>query len=227
MEDWRTFLYPLGFLSSLPFTARFFLQWLTSEVQKKSTVTKSFWILSLAGNLLLAFHAFIQIQYHIFALQICNGIISWRNLNLMQPEKKQYNFSSVIIAFVILLIGATFVFTSQFLWLDEPLLFFRSPQYLGTGRIVSPLFHAIGSVGILLFTSRFWIQWWQAERHKTSLLTSEFWILSFFGAILSVLYFFAMGDPVNAIGPAVGILPYVRNLVLLKKYGAHSLSRLP
>ena len=217
MEEWRTLLYPLGFLSAIPFTARFLLQWIVSETKRKSVVIKSFCGLSLAGNILLALHSLVQIQYHIFAVQICNGMISWRNLNLMQPCGKQFKLRSVIMSFFMIFSGATLLFTIQFLLFNEPLLLFRNPNFIETNNVHSLSWHIAGTIGVILFTSRFWIQWWRAERHKKSLLAAEFWILSLLGAIISVVYFFQIGDPVNAIGPAVGIIPYIRNLVLLKK----------
>lgn len=86
-DQWREGLYFLGFLSSLAFGLRMAFQWLYSEYLGKSTVTPTFWKLSLTGNILLAFHAFIQLQYHVFIIQVGNGFIAWRNLNLMQPSR--------------------------------------------------------------------------------------------------------------------------------------------
>ena len=110
-ESWRTLLYSLGFLSSLGFGARFLVQWLDSERKGKSVVTPLFWRLSLLGNLLLMTHAFIQVQFHVFLIQVCNAVISWRNLNLMQPPEKQITLKKTLqlLGFSLSLLSAGFL----------------------------------------------------------------------------------------------------------------------
>src|SRR5262245_49448036 len=100
MDTWREILYPLGYLSAFAFTARFLVQWINSELQQKSVVTRAFWRLSLLGNLLLMIHTFLQLQYHVCIVQACNAIISWRNLNLMESKAHQWKFQSVLKLFV-------------------------------------------------------------------------------------------------------------------------------
>ena len=89
MTDWRALLYPLGFLASLLFTTRFMVQWIQSERSRRSHVTPLFWQLSLVANVLLVIHSIIQVQYHVALVQGFNGVISWRNLNLMGTPKRQ------------------------------------------------------------------------------------------------------------------------------------------
>ncbi|WP_068470014.1 lipid-A-disaccharide synthase N-terminal domain-containing protein [Candidatus Protochlamydia phocaeensis] len=220
MEEWRTILYPLGFLSSFAFGARFIVQWLQSERQQRSLVPRSFWYLSLLGNVLLALHSFIQVQYHICVVQACNIVIAWRNLNLMQAKSKQVSFSFVLglLIAAIALISAAFIVQDFYLlreghwfriptapWQDQPL------------TAVSWMWHALGTLAYLLFSSRFWVQWWLAEQaHKSELFVS-FWWLSLTGALLSIAYFLHIRDSVNLIGPLIGIVPYIRNLMLIQK----------
>lgn len=64
-EFWRIQLYCLGFVSAFAFGGRFLLQWLTSEIKGQSTVPRSFWILSLVGNVSLLIHSIIQVQFHV------------------------------------------------------------------------------------------------------------------------------------------------------------------
>ncbi|MBC7323563.1 MAG: lipid-A-disaccharide synthase N-terminal domain-containing protein, partial [Acetomicrobium sp.] len=47
----------LGFVAQGLFGARFFVQWLASEKEKRSVVPFSFWILSLVGGILLFIYA--------------------------------------------------------------------------------------------------------------------------------------------------------------------------
>lgn len=215
IESWQTFLYPLGFLSALAFGARFIVQWLKSEVRKKSIVPPAFWKLSLTGNLLLFFHSLIQMQFHVCIIQVINGVISWRNLNLMKASKSHLKTQSVLILLFLLLIMTTVIFCFLGVYFNDA--WFRIPlnNWTTTSSSTGLVWHIFGFIGLILFNSRFWIQWWHAEKTQTSSLGRSFWWLSLAGALFSIAYFARIQDPVNLIGPAIGIVPYIRNLMLL------------
>lgn len=219
-EGWQEFLYPLGFLASIAFTVRFLIQWIASEMRGQSYVMRSFWKLSMAGNLLLFVHSFIQMQIHICLVQGCQALLAWRNLNLMAPEKEQVSFRTIVLGlvFLILFITSGFILQGHFLY-DGQIQWLRSPitPWAQEQHPLNLVWHLIGTTGILLFSCRFFVQWWNAEKHKASVLNAGFWWLSLSGAVLMVLYFAKMHDPVNMIGPIFGIIPYLRNLVLLKR----------
>lgn len=214
-EFWRIQLYCLGFVSAFAFGGRFLLQWLTSEIKGQSTVPRSFWVLSLIGNISLLIHSIIQVQFHVALIQSCNAVISWRNLNLLKPPSERVSYGTTW-AF---LIGSVTVTTLLFL-LQNPDNLFRVPvapwQTEGTNSV--PLsWHLIGMVGLVLFNSRFWVQWWSAERQGRSYLGPAFWWISLIGDALCLVYFIPIKDSVNLIGPIFGLIPYVRNLMLLSK----------
>lgn len=228
-DSWRQLLYPLGIIPAIAFTARFILQWLCSEKEKKSIVTPLFWKISLFGNLALLLHALIQIQLHVCLVQGCNAVISWRNLNLMQPFENRWTkastFSLLIatIAIIPLLFAAQshlFGFSS-YEWFRSPKPFWEIPS-LGQN---STLWHTIGLFGLLLFNSRFWIQWWGAERSGKSELSPAFWWMSLSGSVLCIVYFMRIGDIINLIGPISGIIPYVRNLMIIANTKALSVRK--
>jgi lipid-A-disaccharide synthase-like uncharacterized protein len=219
IDQWREWLYPLGFLSSLLFSSRMLLQWLTSEVRGRSVVMPLFWKLSLGGNLLLALHSLIQVQFHVCLIQVCNAIISWRNFNLMQPIQQQVTFrttaamlgSAVCTVFALFWLNGMFLSENVDTWFRIPTTPWQDQQHLHV-----PFFwHLIGFSGLILFGSRFWIQWWGAEQQKTSYLSSPFWWISLIGESLCLIYFLKIHDPVNSIGPAFGLIPYIRNLMLI------------
>jgi len=221
--DWRTFLYPLGFLASIAFSSRFLLQWLTSEIKQKSVVSRNFWIISLIGNIALLTHSVIQQQYHVCFVQTCNAVISWRNINLMATSDLHYKQSTVAATLIGAITLATLIFAGQnYVLGDQTVTWFRTPAipWITPSQQPVPLYiHAIGFIGVCLFSSRFWIQWWYAEKHQESHLGKPFWYLSLAGTLLSSSYFFYILDPVNFIGPACGAIPYIRNLLLIKKSG--------
>lgn len=219
MEGLREFLYPLGYFAQLAFGWRFLQQWLMSELKQKSVVTRAFWQISLVGNVLLGIHTFIQMQFHICIIQACNGIIAWRNLNLMEERSQQFQTRSVILMLVGSLTAIFSGFLLQGYFLGDGIVeWFRMPIWDGhTAQHVSFFWHLIGFFGLALFSSRFWIQWWNAERNQSSYVGPSFWWLSLTGGLLSLFYFIYIEDPVNIIGPAMGLIPYVRNLMLMHK----------
>jgi lipid-A-disaccharide synthase len=204
-------LYPLGYLSSLAFGLRFAVQWLYSEAKGQSVVISPFWWLSLAGNTLLLTHALIQMQFHVAFVQAINAVISWRNLNLMRPESEQKSLTFTLA----LMGGAALLVFALFLALFSE--WFRIPDPTVD---ISWGWHLIGFTGLFLFSSRFILQWWDAEKKRQSYLGPTFWWMSIAGGTLSILYFAQTHDPVNLIGPSLGMIPYVRNLMLTTKRAA-------
>lgn len=217
-ESWRELLYPLGYLASIAFGGRFLLQWITSEVQQKSVVTRAFWRLSLVGNFLLMIHSLLQLQFHVCVIQACNGVISWRNLNLMEDPLSQVRFKTVIKMFAGAILATLLAFLIQ--GYSGTVEWFRLPTPNGdnpTSLQVSTAWHMIGFAGLILFSSRFWVQWWEAEQSHVSKLGAAFWWLSLSGGVLTLIYFVRIDDPVNILGPAFGLVPYIRNLILISK----------
>lgn len=234
MEEWRTFLYPLGFISAIAFGARFIVQWLQSERQQKSVVTPLFWKISLFGNLFLLCHCLIQFQFHICLIQGCNAVISWRNLNLTQTNLAPVSFKTVCFMLAGTILFITTLFFMQDGWSTHEGGWFRIPaapwqkdSAVSTDASLF-LWHVLGTFAYVLFSIRFWLQWWWIEKtyceeknfssppfQETRQLPLSFWWLSLTGAVLSIFYFAHIDDMVNLIGPLVGLVPYARNLMLM------------
>nr|WP_080502577.1 lipid-A-disaccharide synthase N-terminal domain-containing protein [Parachlamydia acanthamoebae] len=53
------------------------------------------------------------------------------------------------------------------------------------------------------------------KNNKKSYLGPLFWWLSAVGECLSLVYFLRIFDPVHFIGPAFGLIPAIRNLMLI------------
>jgi lipid-A-disaccharide synthase len=209
MDDLRTFLYyPLGFLPSVFFSARFIIQWMQSERLKTSYVNGVFWKLSLAGNILAALHYFIQFQYIFLIIQAGNAFIAWRNLNLMDHSSNRLSTR------------VTIVILSIFLGLLSLFYFYQlSMNDISTlpDSSISPIWHFIGCFGGFLFASRFWIQWWNAEKQRKSQLNEGFWILSILGGVITIIYSIKINDTISIVNFSCGLVPYIRNLMLLIK----------
>lgn len=216
LEIWRQILYPLGFIAQLAFGLRFLVQWIESEKAGKSIVKPSFWRLSFLGNLFLAIHTLIQAQFFVCLIQSCNALISWRNLNLQKSRNKQWQFRTILffLFFNIVLTTVCFVLINgEFDWFRVPV----APWQAVEQNQLPFFWHLLGMLGYFLFSSRFWVQWWIAEKLHASVLTSSFWWISLIGALLSIFYFARIGDLVNLIGPAIGLIPYIRNIMLMSQ----------
>lgn len=73
--------------------------------------------------------------------------------------------------------------------------------------------HAIGIVGGVIFSGRFYVQWIASERAKRSVVPSLFWYMSCVGSILLLPYSAYLQSPVGALGQSFNIVVYARNLV--------------
>ena len=215
-EELRTILYPLGFIAQFFFTLRFFIQWFLSERAQKSYVTTLFWKISILGNGLLMLHGYLQGQFHLCLIQSTNLIISWRNLNLMQFRESNSSIRNTLLLLLASIFMPILLFSLQIgseSWFRIP----RAPWQANYIVNITIGWHILGFSAMLIFASRFWIQWIDAERKQESHLGPLFWWTSLIGSILSLIYFIFIADMINIIGYGLGSLPYIRNLMLIKK----------
>lgn len=75
----------------------------------------------------------------------------------------------------------------------------------------------IGFAGQAIFTARFLVQWIASERQRDSVVPVAFWWLSLFGGLTLLSYAVHRRDPVIIVGQSMGVLIYVRNLMLVTK----------
>ena len=213
VDSLRTLLYPLGFIANFLFAGRFFVQWIQSEKQGKSVVSQAFWRLSFVANLAMCLHAYIQLQFPVCLIQALNATISWRNLNLMGKRVCRLNTTLRVMAASALLVSVLFFLQGTQEWMRPPTLPWTDSQ----ASHASLTWHLAGLLGIVLFASRYWVQWWLAEKHRTSFLGKSFWWISCVGALFSLAYAIRLFDPVNILGFSLGLIPYIRNLMLMRK----------
>ena len=78
-----------GLTGQLLFTARFVVQWVSSEREKRSVVPRSFWYFSLGGSLMLQVYAIYK-QDIVFTIGQSSGFFIYvRNLQLIRNESKR------------------------------------------------------------------------------------------------------------------------------------------
>lgn len=81
------------------------------------------------------------------------------------------------------------------------------------------LWVSFGTLGQLIFFSRWVIQWLSSEKNKTSIIPITFWWCSLAGGIITLIYAHHIGSFPFMLAQAIGIIVYSRNLFLIYKRG--------
>ncbi|MGH8578225.1 MAG: lipid-A-disaccharide synthase N-terminal domain-containing protein, partial [Gammaproteobacteria bacterium] len=77
----------VGFTGQLFFTARFLVQWLTSERARRSIVPKAFWYFSIGGGITILCYA-IHREDPVFIVGQASGLLIYlRNLYFLSRER--------------------------------------------------------------------------------------------------------------------------------------------
>ncbi len=77
----------VGLLGQCIFSARFIVQWLVSERERKSVIPVVFWYLSLLGGITLLFYSLYKRDLVFIVGQAAGVLIYSRNLFLIQRER--------------------------------------------------------------------------------------------------------------------------------------------
>lgn len=204
MSSWQ--VYTIGFSAQILFSARLLLQWIASEKQQKVLTPANFWKISLFASFLLFVYGYLRSDFSIMLGQALTYFIYIRNMQLQGEWSKMSRWLQI------------------FLYLFPVLLFIYS--YNNNTYDVQKLFYneniplwllLLGSLAQVIFTLRFVYQWVYSERIRESVLPMGFWLLSFAGAVLILIYAILRKDPVLFIGHMVGSVIYVRNMVLIRR----------
>lgn len=74
-----------------------------------------------------------------------------------------------------------------------------------------------GFAAQFVFFLRFFVQWLSSEKQKKSVIPMSFWYLSIIGSIMILIYAIQRRDPVFIAGQSLGLIIYVRNIILRKR----------
>ncbi len=87
--DTLTFWLAIGFMGQALFSARFLVQWISSEKQKKSVIPIAFWYFSLGGGVTLLSYAIFRLD-PVFIVGQAGGLLVYsRNLYFVLRERRQ------------------------------------------------------------------------------------------------------------------------------------------
>ena len=79
------------------------------------------------------------------------------------------------------------------------------------------LWVAFGTLGQLVFFSRWIIQWFFSEKLKTSVIPVAFWWCSLIGGLITLIYAHHIGSFPFMLAQVIGLIVYTRNLILIYK----------
>tara|TARA_R110002072_G_scaffold117281_4_gene248174 strand:- start:10156 stop:10779 length:624 start_codon:yes stop_codon:yes gene_type:complete len=201
MSHW--WIYSLGFLAQILFSARTLVQWVLSEKNKKVITPTLFWQLSLLASFLLFVYGYFRDDFAIMLGQTLTYFIYIRNLQLQGQWKQIHRFLRWFV-FIFPVLIVIYSYHNNTYDLENLLKNEAIPFWL----------LLLGIIAQITFTFRFIYQWIYSEKKKESLLPLGFWILSLSGSLLILIYAIFREDPVLLAGHIFGSIVYVRNIYL-------------
>lgn len=209
----------VGLVGGCLFYGRFYVQWIVSELRRRSVVPVAFWYMSAAGTLLLLVYAFGAHKPMGALTQCFNIIIYTRNLNHIWKKEKRlsrpWRYGIQTVAAVVALVAITLALLT---WQRQ----YAHLQEAPPDKVARAWFWvAILVIGQALFATRFIIQWAVTEVRRRSVVPNIFWHISIVAAVLQTTAYLnsTENEMLFAIGTAATIPIYVRNLVLIYRRG--------
>ncbi len=202
----------IGGIGTLIFYGRFYLQWYTSERQKRSVVPIGFWYMSSVGALILFAYG-VYTQSAVGTLAYCfNIVIYMRNLIHIWRAKGALSARRSWLAHggaaVIVLVAVGLLILT---WLN---VLQKTPS---DDAARTWFWIAVGAAGNGLFACRFVIQWLATERRKESVIPVSFWYFSVAAALFMLASYIQLHDWIFAVGVATTLPIYSRNLWLIHR----------
>jgi len=205
MNDY--FIYFIGLIAQLLFSLRLLIQWVFSEKENKVVTPTFFWIVSLIASFLFFIYGYLRNDFAIMLGQFITYYIYIRNLQLQNQWNILQKGIQVVFIYFPLIVLSIKLLRGEF---DFSQLF--NQDFIPIWLL------SLGIISQLIFTLRFIFQWIISEKNKFSQLPETFWVLSIVGSILILVYSIFRKDPILFIGHTFGIIIYIRNLMILKKY---------
>ena len=204
LQVWDAF----GWIGQALFTWRIVEQWLHSERAKQTVIPRAFWGTSLLGSLFRIVYDVYRREPVFLMSDLASGSVSSRNLWMTRrdpaaPEAGRKTLWPLLLGLLIfgLFVASTILDGKQRLRFDHDLPFLLA-----------------GFTGSALWSGRFVFQWYASERLGRSVLPASFFWMSLAGSILLFVYAVYRLDWVNMAAYAANPIPYVRNLILMRRH---------
>jgi len=197
------FIYLVGIVAQLLFSARLLIQWIVSEKSHKVVSPTIFWQFSMIASFLLCMYGWLRNDFAIIIGQLISYYIYIWNLEVKNfwakiPKVMRVLFILLpIISVIYFIVGEQSIIDRLFMQEDIPMCLIL-----------------FGVVGQFTFTLRFIYQWRYSRKAGESLLPQTFWVISVIGCIMIIVYAIIRHDPVLIIGQASGLVVYIRNIMI-------------
>ncbi|PHR25896.1 MAG: lauroyl acyltransferase [Desulfotalea sp.] len=199
----QNFIFAIGFLAQILFSARQLTQWISSERAGKILSPILFWQLSIFASSLLIIYGILRNDPAIIFGQFITYGVYIRNLYFFGFWKKIPRLPRFLAyAFPLLAVGMLLVGQTHNL------------QTIFSNDDIPTTLLIWGITGQIVFTFRFIYQWFYSEKRKQSILPLGFWIISLTGSLMVLSYAIIRKDPVLFVGQAFGLIVYSRNIIL-------------
>ncbi len=205
MSDILIFL--IGFIAQVLFMSRMIVQWIQSEKAGRPLSPTLFWEMSILGALFFLLYAILRKDFAILLGQIIVYFIYLRNLHFKKVWTKLHLLIRLIFILLPFALAGYLFSSSPGNWHD-----------LIRDSMIPDWLILWGSLGQVVFTLRFVVQWLESEKRNQSVLSNAFWGISLVGSIMILSYAFLRKDPVLLIGQLTGSILYTRNLILAHRH---------
>lgn len=165
------FIYAIGFLAQLLFSARQLTQWISSEKAGQILSPLLFWQLSILASFLLMIYGILRNDLAIILGQVITYGVYIRNLNYL-------GFWSKLPLLIRTLAVGFPLFAVCWLLISETYNY----QSLVSNKDIPLALMLWGILGQFVFTFRFIYQWLYSEKRKQSILPIGFWVISITGS---------------------------------------------
>jgi lipid-A-disaccharide synthase-like uncharacterized protein len=214
---WHTAWTIFGAIGMIIFYGRFYVQWIASEIQKRSVVPIAFWYMSSVGSVMQFIYAVYRVSPGGAFGQCFNIVIYTRNLIHIWREKgrltRGLNIAAHGLAGLIALTAVGFMVT---IWMLE----YKTNQALDPAKAAQNWFWlGVWGIGQTLFFLRFAVQWIVSEIKKKSVVPPVFWYFSLAATILQAAAFSQRQEWIFAIGMISNIPVYSRNIWFIHRAG--------
>jgi lipid-A-disaccharide synthase-like uncharacterized protein len=190
----------VGWFGNACFFARVALQWIGVERRKTRAAPRLFWLLSIAGSILLGAFAVQRGTWILLVGFAVNGLIYTRNLQIGSIAEGALPMTNRVVLSLALASALALVAAG-----------------LAGGPLASGgtwAWTALAIVGQATWSSRFVVQWAMSERSRQSHFPPAFWVISLIGNVLLLIYAVHLWEAVFIAGLALGPIAQVRNLWL-------------
>jgi lipid-A-disaccharide synthase-like uncharacterized protein len=201
-----------GVLAQIAFTWRVLHQWVASERQGRSHVPLAFWSWSLVGSVFDLVYCFGYRDPVLASGALVTGTIFARNWWMARTPANPSSAAPGARQLLLPIVAGVLLFTGVIIESfgpDHGLVKFDRPNWPWL---------VLGFIGTIGWTARFVVQWFVSERRGESHLPPAFFSIGLASCLLLLVYTVSQGRWVKVLAFAFTVIPYARNLVLLRRH---------